>query len=792
MSDFACDIFISYARADNQTEWISTFRRELEFRLSNLLNEPLTVNEGSINDLHDAAVLVPVLSPEYVSSEQCMKEFGAFLKADTLNNGAHIEIQARIFSVVKAPLLPDEQLSAFQQIPSYDFFQVDPATGTPTPFTLDESADRYMTRLIDLSHDIKSLLKKIKTRQNGTGASPTTSGAVVYLAETTDGLKERRDQIRRELQQRGHTVLPDRPLPLMGSPETLAQTIDAYLERCDLSIHLVGNYFNPMEQLVFEQQNARAAEKHRQQATFSRLIWLPTDQINDESQRYYIDSLKDDPAGAELLEIPVEELKSFIQDKLVPKRPSPASSLSNATVYLAETTDGLKERRDQIRRELQQRGHTVLPDRPLPLMGSPETLAQTIDAYLERCDLSIHLVGNYFNPMEQLVFEQQNARAAEKHRQQATFSRLIWLPTDQINDESQRYYIDSLKDYSVGAEVLEIPVEELESFIQDNLASSRPSSTGLSSDAIVYLLCGSGDREEIELLADYLYETHGYTVDLPPFGVEQDEFITQHQEILSLCDAVLIYYGHTNPNWLQTKVRELRKTPAYGNGRRPPEPPAAAVYVSPKKDLEAKIRDSRISNVIKGCDPFSPDVLTPFLEIIDKKGPEVAPPPPPPPSKPRQRVKIFISYSHKDTEYLADNSLLGFLRGLEDEGAEFWWDKDLVGGDKWDEEIKKQIQEADIALVLVSQWFLNSKYIKDVEIGNFLDRCEKEGLVIFPVMLSACHWKGHPWLSERQFLPRAEKTIAEYAKNEGELHKLFLEIYDHLNILIARKLGKPA
>ena len=83
-------------------------------------------------------------------------------------------------------------------------------------------------------------------------------------------------------------------------------------------------------------------------------------------------------------------------------------------------------------------------------------------------------------------------------------------------------------------------------------------------------------------------------------------------------------------------------------------------------------------------------------------------------------IKVFVSYSHKDTRYLEDDSLLGFLKGLEDDHVEFWTDRHIRVGESWDEVIKTQIQGAHIGLVLVSQSFLDSKYCKNVEIRRFL------------------------------------------------------------------------
>jgi len=62
-------------------------------------------------------------------------------------------------------------------------------------------------------------------------------------------------------------------------------------------------------------------------------------------------------------------------------------------------------------------------------------------------------------------------------------------------------------------------------------------------------------------------------------------------------------------------------------------------------------------------------------------------------------VKVFVSYSHKDTEYIGPEGLLGFLRGLERDGdVELWVDEKLSGGNEWDDVLKEQIKTCDIAL----------------------------------------------------------------------------------------------
>ena len=143
-------------------------------------------------------------------------------------------------------------------------------------------------------------------------------------------------------------------------------------------------------------------------------------------------------------------------------------------------------------------------------------------------------------------------------------------------------------------------------------------------------------------------------------------------------------------------------------------------------------------------------------------------------------IKIFITYSHQDKKYLAKNSLLGFLRGLEKDHVEFWTDQNIKIGELWDDVIKASIQKADIALVLVSQAFLDSEYCQNVEIKQFL--AQKKYL--FPVILSPCEWRRHEWLASRQFLPRDGQNIEEHFKNAGKRKALFLEIREQLRNII--------
>jgi hypothetical protein len=143
-------------------------------------------------------------------------------------------------------------------------------------------------------------------------------------------------------------------------------------------------------------------------------------------------------------------------------------------------------------------------------------------------------------------------------------------------------------------------------------------------------------------------------------------------------------------------------------------------------------------------------------------------------------TQIFVSYSHQDAAYMADNSLLGYLSGLKYDGAKFWWDRSLHAGDLWDDEIRTHLMQADLALVLVSQWLLDSRYVRDVEIRGLLERVELEGLIIIPVIVSACDWRRYGWLSRRQHLPEGDKTLAQHYSRREAREVMFFKIREEI------------
>jgi hypothetical protein len=249
-------------------------------------------------------------------------------------------------------------------------------------------------------------------------------------------------------------------------------------------------------------------------------------------------------------------------------------------------------------------------------------LKEAIQADLERCQLSVHLIGtNYaFIPEgdQRSVARLQNDIAAQRSTAQG-LQRLIWLPPDlSPNHERQQRFVEYLQNDS-GAQdavdVIQASLEELKTVIQDRLKTRKGQESTSDSDAEltrIYLVFDDGDFEAVTPLSDYLYD-QGFEVLTPVFEGDAAEVREDHTDKLVSSDAILVYQGIATDLWLSAKLRDLRKLPGYA-GARPKH--ATAIYFGPPATKQKERLKTREAMIVKGFDQFSPTMLDPFMSAI--------------------------------------------------------------------------------------------------------------------------------------------------------------------------------
>ena len=300
-------------------------------------------------------------------------------------------------------------------------------------------------------------------------------------------------------------------------------------------------------------------------------------------------------------------------------------------VYLAETTGDVSDERDRIRRELQQRGYYVLPDRELPRRASEFEAA--VSEHLSRCALSVQLVGSTYGLIpegeeERSIIRMQDELAARRASGDASFSRLIWMPPGlEPQGNRHRAFVEELHtSLGAGAELLQTSVEDLKARVVEKLSrraeavARRPDGDARGEGPrAVYLICDNRDVGDVEPIEDYLFN-QGFEVINSDVVSEGDDAAQSHRESLLHCDAALIYYGRANQMWLRSKLWDLQK--AKGWGRTSPLA-AKAVYVSaPQTTEKQRFRTHEVPLVIQNFEGFSADSLRPFVEAV--RGPEGA------------------------------------------------------------------------------------------------------------------------------------------------------------------------
>lgn len=152
--------------------------------------------------------------------------------------------------------------------------------------------------------------------------------------------------------------------------------------------------------------------------------------------------------------------------------------------------------------------------------------------------------------------------------------------------------------------------------------------------------------------------------------------------------------------------------------------------------------------------------------------------------KMENKHKIFISYSHKDSEWL--EKVKTHLKPLERYyGIDEWDDQKLRTSDEWKDKISDALNNATIAILLFSPYFMASDFIINNELQPLIKNALKGGVKIMPVMVRPCATLEESGLADYQAPNGPDKTLIEM--KEGEVDRTLKKLVEDIKYFIQQK-----
>jgi hypothetical protein len=267
-----------------------------------------------------------------------------------------------------------------------------------------------------------------------------------------------------------------------------------------------------------------------------------------------------------LLDLAYDISSSLAEDQT--KKPRKSEHQGN--IYLGLTNTDQMESRDDIRRELQQIGYKVLPLKSMP--ANEDEFKKVLNNYLEISDSVIQLMSTQYGDIPKgfkySISDLQNRiikdfKSKDNSHQPKYY---IWMPAAKIiNDQRQSLNLKRIKHDEAGnnTEIIETPLESFKTIVVNRLKAAKElKKVDYGNIFQVYLITEESVSKEVDKLYTTL-SSSGLKVLTLDFS-EQVGIYARHLQKLRDCDSVIVFQQENNQFWLDSKIRDLVKSPGIG------------------------------------------------------------------------------------------------------------------------------------------------------------------------------------------------------------------------------------
>jgi hypothetical protein len=304
----AFDVFISYAHHDNQAheQWVHRFAEKLandyRSRCGRTLNYFLDKDDlqvGNVladrlqNALRASSLFIPILSPTYLASRWCRREFLHFLdQPEGVIAGESSRIlPARLMPVDRFDPDADDRIETERIVGFINDMEILYADFHEGRLPMDQETRPFAEKIASLSEVVHELLKK-----RNPPPAPTPGGESLYFAYTSGATQSLRDGLFKEMeQQHKHKRIALRTLPhlpwedIKDKPAAeLERTIRAELSASVFSVHLFDDLEGP-----------KAADSRAPVAHLQYQLALEKAKADPQFRLFYAYRITDDCSGAQ-------------------------------------------------------------------------------------------------------------------------------------------------------------------------------------------------------------------------------------------------------------------------------------------------------------------------------------------------------------------------------------------------------------------------------------------------------------------------------------------------------------
>lgn len=345
INGFEHDLFISYARVNDlavsETEegWVTAFLKYLEKELAERVGRIGVVKiwrdtrriEGNqlfdqtiAGGIDEAAVFLALTSKGYLASDYCLQEIAHFhQKATDEPLGLAVGDRVRIANVLINNIARETWPTEFGRTSGFVFHDAerDDQFGEPS----EPGSRLFKQQLRTVADALYGLLVAMKearqpaiTTEITPAATATEAACTVFLADVPDTLRKRKRLVIADLNRHGINVVSGMPPPYDEADHD--QRVREALRGADLSVHLIdafaGREIDGHEERTYVQQQTDLALEH----AASTMIWTPRSldiaEIDDETHRAFVESLRRDQRVAEFIRAVPTNITQIILEKI--------------------------------------------------------------------------------------------------------------------------------------------------------------------------------------------------------------------------------------------------------------------------------------------------------------------------------------------------------------------------------------------------------------------------------------------------------------------------------------------